>query len=244
MTPAPALASGGAESQRRGERFAGLHVLCDDDPRWPISLLEQARAACAGGAAVLQLRAKHTPDRMLLEWAQDVRRWTLEAGAALVINDRFDCALACEADAVHLGQSDLPPAALPTSVRAKLAVGRSTHTLEEARVSNDEPVDYVAYGPVFGTRSKDTGFDARGLDALATVVACVAPRPVIAIGGIGEADVAQVLAAGASGVAVISAVAAARDPERATSGFVARLRAGSGVQPTGAPERAERPRHG
>lgn len=213
-------AAGAAAAPR--ERFAGLHVLCDDDPRWPRSLLEQARAACDGGAQVLQLRAKHTPDRALLELARQVRVLTRDAGALLVVNDRFDCALACEADAVHLGQSDLPPAALPEAVRARIAIGRSTHTLEEARASNDEPVDYVAFGPVFGTRSKDTGFDARGLRALAAVVGCVAPRPVVAIGGITEDDVGRVLATGARGVAVISAVAGARDARAAAAGFVAR----------------------
>jgi len=225
----------------RGQRFAGLHVLCDDDPRWPRSPLDQARAACAGGAQVLQLRAKHLPDRELIGLALGLRRLTRDSGALLVVNDRFDCALACEAAAVHLGQSDLPPAALPRDVRARLAVGRSTHTLEEARASNDEPVDYVAFGPVFGTRSKDTGFDARGLDALAAVVECVAPRPVIAIGGITVDDVARVRAAGARGVAVISAVAGAPDATAAAAAFVAGWRVAGDAE---APPAAERRRDG
>ena len=203
--------------------FAGLHVLCDDDPRWPVSLLDQARAACEGGAAVLQLRAKHATDSQMLDWARSLRAWTREAGAALVVNDRFDLALACEADAVHLGQSDLPPSAIPTAARARLCVGRSTHTLEEALRSNDESVDYVAYGPVFGTRSKATGFDARGLEALAEIVGLVAPRPVIAIGGIAADDVERVLATGATGIAVISAVAGADSPQIATAEFVAQF---------------------
>ena len=78
-----------------------------------------------------------------------------------------------------------------------------------------EPVDYLAFGPVFGTRTKQTGYDARGLDALREVVRLAAPRPLIAIGGIDAARAAQALAAGAAGVAVISAVAAADDPEAA-----------------------------
>lgn len=222
-TPAP--------SKGRRLQFAGLHVLCDDDPRWPISLLDQARAACDGGASVIQLRAKHASDHQALEWARSLRDWTRKAGVALVVNDRFDLALACQADGVHLGQSDVPPAAIPANARAGLAVGRSTHTLEEARRSNDEPVDYVAYGPVFGTRSKQTGFGARGLEALAEIVETVAPRPVVAIGGIGADDVASVLATGATGVAVISAVAAAESPQSATSEFVARLRASLAGEP-------------
>ena len=101
-------------------------------------------------------------------------------------------------------------------MRARLAIGRSTHTLAQVRAACDEPVDYIAFGPVFGTRSKRSPYDARGLEALAEVVGLAAPRPVVAIGGI-DADNAPSLApAGAAGVAVISAVAGADDPVAAT----------------------------
>jgi len=202
------------------QRFDGLHVLADDDPRWPIDPVAQARAACRGGATVVQLRCKHGTDAQTLGLAREIRTLTRRAGVTFVMNDRFDLALACDADAVHLGQDDLPPARLPAEARARLAVGRSTHDPAQAEEAVRERVDYVAFGPLFGTRSKASPFDARGAAALAAVALRVAPLPVVAIGGI-DADNAHVaLAAGARGIAVISAVAAASDPVAATRALV------------------------
>ena len=82
------------------DALCGLHVLADDDPRWKWDPLEQARAACAGGARVVQLRAKHATDREVLAWGREIRRLCREAGALFVMNDRFDLALACQADGV------------------------------------------------------------------------------------------------------------------------------------------------
>jgi thiamine-phosphate pyrophosphorylase len=198
-----------------GARFAGLHVLADDDPRWPRDPVAQARAACAGGAPVVQLRAKYATDVQALAWAREIRALTRECGVLFVMNDRFDLALASDADAVHLGQEDLPPERIPPAARERLAVGRSTHDLEQARRAADEPVDYVAFGPLFGTRSKDSPYTARGLEALGAVVEAVGPRPVIAIGGIDGDKLAEVVAAGAAGAAVIAAAAGATDAEAA-----------------------------
>jgi thiamine-phosphate pyrophosphorylase len=197
-------------------RLHGLHVLADDAPHWKCNPPEQARAACRGGAAAVQLRAKFTSDRDLLSWASEIRTATREAGVLFLVNDRFDLALLAGADGVHLGQEDLPPRRLPAQAREHLLVGRSTHTLEQARAACDEPIDYVAFGPVFGTRSKRSPYDARGLEALAEVVRLAAPRPVVAIGGIDADNARAVAAAGAAGVAVISAVAGADDPAAAT----------------------------
>jgi thiamine-phosphate pyrophosphorylase len=116
---------------------------------------------------------------------------------------------------VHLGQHDLSPVRVPAEIRARLLVGRSTHTLEQARIACGAPVDYVAFGPLFGTTSKNSEYQARGLDSLAEVVRIVAPRPVVAIGGIDAARAADVVCAGAIAVCVISAVAGASDPEAA-----------------------------
>jgi thiamine-phosphate pyrophosphorylase len=194
----------------------GLHVLADDDPRWPRDPVEQARCACEAGAAVVQLRAKRATDAQALAWAREIRALTSAARIRFVVNDRYDLALLSGADAVHLGQTDLPPDALPAEARAQLAVGRSTHTAEQIEAARDEAVDYVAFGPVFGTTSKDSEYDARGLDALGRAVSMAAPRPLIAIGGIGLREAPAVRAAGAAGIAVISVVAAAHDPVDAT----------------------------
>ena len=204
------------------ERLRGLHVLADDDPRWKHPPLEQAAAACRGGAAVVQLRAKRATDRELLAWARPMRRLTREADALFLVNDRFDLALLCEADGVHLGQDDLPPGRIPAELRARLRIGRSTHTLEQARRACAEPIDYLAFGPLFGTRSKDSEYDARGLEALAQVVALAGKLPVVAIGGIDEEQIAAVGALGA-GAAVISAVADAGDAQAATRRLAERL---------------------
>jgi thiamine-phosphate diphosphorylase len=202
-------------------RFHGLHVLADDDPRWKLDPVEQAIAACAGGAAVVQLRAKVATDRAALAWGEAIRAATRRAGVLFCVNDRVDVALACGADAVHLGQDDLPPARIPREWRARIAVGRSTHSPEQIARACDESVDYVAFGPVFETGTKQQDWDARGIDALADAVARAAPRPVVAIGGIDATRVAAVRAAGAAGFAVISAVAGAEVPEAAVRELVA-----------------------
>ena len=204
-------------------RLRGLHVLADDAPHWKHDPVEQAAAACRGGAAVVQLRAKQATDREVLEWAGRIRALTSEAGALFVVNDRFDLALAAGADGVHLGQDDLSPARIPARERASLMVGRSTHTPEQARSARSEPVDYVAFGPVFGTRSVQSPYAARGLAALAEVVAIVSPRPLVAIGGI-DADNAESVARTGAGAAVISAAAGADDPVAAVRTLVERLR--------------------
>ncbi len=205
-------------------RIAGLHLLADDDPRWPHDVLAQAQAACAGGAAAVQLRAKHCGDREALRLARELRALTAAAGLLLLVNDRFDLALACGADGVHLGQQDLAPGRLPAAARARLLIGRSTHNLEQVQRARSEGVDYLGFGPVFGTRSKASAYPARGVEQLAAAARGAAPLPVIAIGGIDAARAALAARAGAAGVAVISAVAAAEDPLRAVRGLVLALR--------------------
>lgn len=137
---------------------------------------------------------------------------TRDSGARFVMNDRYDIALLADADAVHLGQTDMPPSAIPDDVRERLAIGRSTHTLKDLESAQKEPVDYVAFGPVFGTTSKESEFDARGLEALATAVRMAAPRPLVAIGGIQSHHLADLGRVGVGGFAVISGVAGADDP--------------------------------
>ena len=192
--------------------WSGLHVLADDDRRWSKDPVAQARDAVAGGAAVIQLRSKHAADRVALAWAREIRSLTREADVRFVMNDRFDLALLAEADAVHLGQDDLSPAEIPEAMRARLAIGRSSHTPEQARAALEEPIDYLAFGPVFGTESKASPYTARGLDALDEIVKLAGGCPVVAIGGIDETNLPDLIRAGARGAAVISAVAGASDP--------------------------------
>jgi thiamine-phosphate pyrophosphorylase len=210
-----------ADREAAGGRWNGLFVLADDDPRWKTRPVEQARAACAGGARVVQLRAKYATDREALHWAREIRALTREAGVSFFVNDRFDLALAADADGVHLGQEDLHPADLPAPVREQLLVGRSTHTLEQVRAASKEAADYLAFGPVFGTHSKASPYPARGLPLLREAVQAAAALPLVAIGGIDAENAADVAASGAIGAAVISAVADADDPEQAVRELVA-----------------------
>ena len=207
-------------------KLRGLHVLADDGERrhGPLAVAE---AACAAGAAVIQLRAKRATDRQTLAWAGAIRVRTRERGLLFLVNDRFDLALAAGADGVHLGQDDLPPERIPQPLRARLLIGRSSHTLEQAAAACREPIDYLAFGPVFGTRSKESPYPARGLELLARVVALAAPRPVVAIGGIEASRLAPLCAAGVAGAAVISAVTDAEDPAAAVAELVRGLRSGA-----------------
>lgn len=205
----------------RGKDYLGLHVLADDDPRWGCSPVEQARRACDADVPVIQLRAKYATDEQCLEWAKAIRDLTWNAGARFVVNDRYDLALLARADAVHLGQTDIPPSAIPEDVRSQLAIGRSTHTEQELLAAGGEDIDYVAYGPVFGTSSKESEFPARGLEALARATQLAAPRPLIAIGGIQLRHVTDLRRTGIGGFAVISGVAGAENPTAAARDFIA-----------------------
>ncbi len=197
------------------ERLRGAYVLVDDDPRWRNGVHAQLAGALAGGATAVQLRLKHTPDGAALVFAREATAQAHAAGALLFVNDRFDLALLAGADGVHLGQADLAPEVLPAEARARLLVGLSTHTLEQARASRDRPIDYVAFGPVFGTASKSSEYTPRGLASLREVASLVS-HPLVAIGGIDATNAASVRASGAAAVAVISAVADASDPAAAT----------------------------
>ena len=200
-------------------------MLVDDNPAWKRDPIEQAEAACQGGAHVIQLRAKRAPDRQVYLWAKTLRDMTREAGARFVVNDRFDIALETRADAVHLGQDDIPPGEVRERVGDALQIGRSTHTIEEAARARGEGVDYVAFGPVFGTTSKDSPYTARGIPALTEVVRTVAPLPVVAIGGIDSSRLASLRAGGVRGIAVISQVAGSPDPCAATRELTAAFQA-------------------
>ncbi len=204
------------------KRLRGIYALADDDPRWRHGPRSVVEAALAGGATTLQLRLKHTRDRDALQLV----RWAVErahrAGALLIVNDRFDLADLGAADGVHLGQDDLAPERVPAALRARLLVGLSTHTLDQVHQSLQRPIDYIGFGPVFGTASKQSEWKPRGPGMLAEAVKR-AGRPVVAIGGIDAGNAAEVSRAGAAAAAVISAIADASDPIAAMRALAERL---------------------
>jgi len=196
-------------------RLRGVYAIADDDPRWPHAVRAQVEAALNGGACAVQLRLKHTSDRDALELARYTAQRCRAAGALSIMNDRFDLADLGDMHGVHLGQEDVAPEEIPAAIRARLVVGWSTHTREQIHDSRQRPIDYVAFGPVFGTQSKHSEFSARGAEALAEAVR-EAAHPLVAIGGIGIEQISAVAQAGAAAAAVISAIAAAPDPVAAT----------------------------
>jgi thiamine-phosphate pyrophosphorylase len=157
------------------------------------------------GVRLLQVRGKTLGAAALL----DVSRQVVDAAGRdvrVIVNDRPDVAVLAGAGGVHVGQDDLSPADARRLVGAERWVGVSTHTVEQARRALDEPIDYLAIGPVFATGTKDTGYDAVGLALVGDVAALARPRgiPVVAIGGITLGRAADVVAAGADSVCVIS----------------------------------------
>jgi thiamine-phosphate pyrophosphorylase len=162
-----------------------------------------------GGATILQLRVKSLPPRDFFALARAARAQTRAADCRLIVNDRIDVALACDADGVHLGQEDLPLAAGKKLMGTRL-VGISTHDVNQAKEAEQNGADYIGFGPMFGTQTKDTGLSPRGVEMLKQVRAAV-QIPIVAIGGINERNVQQVWQAGANSAAIISDILGAED---------------------------------
>ena len=180
-----------------------------------------ADACFRAGARILQLRHKGAGGGAFLTIARRLAALASDAGAALVVNDRPDIARLAGAAGVHVGQDDLPVAAVRALLGSAAIVGLSTH--DEAQVDRAlrEAVTYVAVGPIFETMTKDTGYGARGLELVRH--AAGGGRPVVAIGGITLERIRPVIAAGASAVAVITDLIEGHDPEARARAYVAEL---------------------
>jgi len=197
----------------------GLYVIVDPEQARGRDPVEVARQALEGGASIIQWRDK-TRDK----GEQLPQLWTLldlcrQHGALLIVNDHADLALATGADGVHLGQKDLPPAAVRAFVPPDFIVGVSTNNVEEARRAQADGATYVAVGALFPTASKAVTRPASP-QRLRDVKQAVSV-PVVGIGGINEGNIDQVLAAGADAVAVISAVITADDVRQAAARLAA-----------------------
>ncbi|MBI3058463.1 MAG: thiamine phosphate synthase [Deltaproteobacteria bacterium] len=164
----------------------------------------------AGGVGIIQLRAKETAAKEFLRLAREMRGLTRPAGCLFIVNDRLDIALAAQADGVHLGQEDLPLAIARKLMGREKIIGISTHDLAQAKEAERGGADYIGFGPIFGTATKDTGYSARGLAMLKEIRKAV-KIPIVAIGGINETNVAQVWEAGADAAAIISDLMGAED---------------------------------
>jgi thiamine-phosphate pyrophosphorylase len=192
-----------------------LYALADSTVSGGRSLADLARRV-AGSATLVQLRDKHGSTRTMLAEARALIGVLAPLDIPLLINDRVDVALAAEADGVHIGQDDMSPADARLLLGKTAIIGLSVKTLEQAREAPLDLLDYVAIGGVFGTTSKDNASAPIGIDGLREIAAAIRVRepkfPVCAIAGINAANAADVIGAGADGIAVISALSMAPDP--------------------------------
>jgi thiamine-phosphate pyrophosphorylase len=178
-----------------------------------------AQAVLEGGARLLQLRSKLAPSGRFVEQAAAVAALAQPLGAMVVINDRFDVALAANLRAVHVGQDDVPPAFVRRFLGPEGIIGLSTHTREQVDAALYEPIDYLAVGPIFATATKDPGYDPVGLE-LVEYAASRTELPIVAIGGITLERARSVLDAGARSVAVIGDLLRTGDPAARTREFL------------------------
>jgi thiamine-phosphate pyrophosphorylase len=175
---------------------------------------ETAELLLAGGADVIQLREKALPDRELLARARVIRKLTEESGALFIVNDRPDVAVICGADGVHVGQEDLPPQEVRRLVGPEMLVGLSTHSAEQARLAESEPVDYIGVGPFAPTTTK--GYSQGKGEELVRAVCAVTHLPAFAIGGIVAYNAPAAIEAGAQAVAACLGLCGAPDTLEAT----------------------------
>ena len=185
--------------------------------------LDMGRAFLEGGARLIQIRAKHLASGPLLEIADRLVALAGPYDAAIIVNDRADVARMTRTAGVHVGQDDISPSDARAIVGRDAVVGYSTHTVEQVEAAVGEPVTYIAVGPVFGTRTKDTGYEAVGLDLVSAAAARAGQTPIVGIGGISLDNAKSVLDAGASAVAVISDLVSTGDPRRRVAAYLERL---------------------
>jgi thiamine-phosphate pyrophosphorylase len=199
-----------------------LYVVLDPAVAAGRDLGDLLEAVIAGGCRMVQLRDKVAPSGPLVPLAERLGARCHAARVTFIVNDRVDLAVAVGADGVHLGQDDLPPRLARPLLRPGMILGISTHSVEQARRAQADGADYVAVGSMFPTRTK-ADFELVG-PALVRAVRPEIRVPLIGIGGITPENVGEVIRAGADGVAVISAVGAARDAAVASADFLDAIR--------------------
>lgn len=195
-----------------------LHVLTDFTFQQRHSHAELARLAILGGAQVIQFRQKSGGIRDILASAHATAVVCREHGVPMLVNDRVDVALAVGADGVHLGQTDMPLADARRMLGSDAIIGITAPGISLAENALRDGADYIGFGPVYPTRSKANPSSVKGLEGVLEIANAV-DIPVIGIAGITATRCADVLRAGAHGVAIMTAITCAPDPQRATAQF-------------------------
>lgn len=191
-----------------------LYLVTDENQSLE-KLCEVVEQAVRGGTSMVQVREKHGDIRAFIRRAEAVKQVLRDSGVPLIINDRVDVALAVGADGVHLGQSDMPVALARKLIGDKMLLGLSVENELQLHQAGSLPIDYIGLSAVFSTPTKTDTVKHWGLDGLRHAVnSC--HLPVVAIGGINRSNINQVAATGTAGIALVSAICNASDPEKAS----------------------------
>lgn len=193
-----------------------LYLVLDPGLCGAYGMVETTRDAVAGGATMIQLRMKEASSQERIEVGRALKQITDGTDTKLIINDDVEAALAIDADGVHVGKADDGPALVRDMLGPDKIVGLSIDGLEIARNFDPTPVDYIGAGPVFATATKPNHAPPVGFEGLAEMIR-IAGLPAVAIGGLNATHVEATLAAGADGIAVVSAICGQPDPKEATS---------------------------
>ncbi len=196
-----------------------LHVITDTTLQSRFTHPQLAKFAIQGGADTVQFRHKNGTTRELIEIAEQMQVVCTQHGVPLIVNDRADIALAVGADGTHFGQDDMPVAIGRSILLQETIIGASARTEEKILEAISEGADYIGFGPIYQTSSKSNAETPKGLERLHRMCE-IADCPVIAIGGITLETAAEVIQAGAHGIAVISAVCGQTDPLAATQSIM------------------------
>ena len=196
-----------------------LIVITDPALSKPFGLINTIEATLEAGAGMIQLRDKTTSPKKLLELAKKILPITRSSGALLVINDRFDVALAANADGVHLGPDDATVAQVRSVVPDNFIIGYSTDDPSQGKEAESQGADYLGCGTVYRTSNKADAGSPIGPSGIQEMVAAV-KIPVVGIGGITPLNTTEIVKAGAKGVAVIGAIMGSVDPGHQTKEFL------------------------
>jgi thiamine-phosphate pyrophosphorylase len=195
-----------------------VYLVTDDKYFKDRDLVSTIEQALQGGVSAVQYRFKHKNARQMYEELLVLRELTKRYGADLVVNDRVDLAMAVNADGVHVGKQDLPPDVVKKIVGDSMYIGYSVNSVEDLRDVEHLPIDYIGFGSVYETTTKEN-YKLVGIEGLRQAVKLTS-KPIVAIGGITHYRVKEVLQAGAKGIAVVSAILGFEDVKKAAQALV------------------------
>lgn len=198
--------------------------LVTDDQQDLYTLINVVKEAVAGGVTMVQVREKGNDIQSFITRAQVVKTLLKGTGVALIINDRVDVALAVDADGVHLGQSDMPAQMARTLIGPNKLLGLSIENEQQLLEANQLPLDYIGLSAIFATPTKTNTIKQWGIEGLQKAIN-ISRFPIVAIGGINQSNLDQVIKTGVDGVALVSAICHADDPKVAAATLLKQIQA-------------------